>query len=221
MPSPPTNAGQTFAPEPLTHEETQILISTVSTRSISGIRLRALIAVMYGTGSRLNETLKLEPRDVDLQAGSIRIRFGKRKPRKDLSKAPNPYRVRVVGVDPANLAHLARWMDKRASLGLTARHPLFATYSEGNVGKPLDPRYVRAALKRAAERAGIDKRVHPHGLRHSLAFDLAETGVAPHVIKDQLGHESLATTDRYVSHLNPRQVIQAIQNRRPPEEPGR
>lgn len=217
MSSPPTNAGRTFAPEPLTHGETRELIAAVSVRSTSGIRLRALIAVMYGAGLRLNETLKLEPRDVDLQAGTIRVRFGKRKPSKP-GKPSNPYRTRLSGIDADNLAHLARWMDRRAVLGLGARHPVFAVYETGKEGKPLDPRYVRAALKRAADRAGLTKRVHPHGLRHSHAFDLAQTGVAPHVIKDQIGHESLAVTDRYISHLNPAQVIAAVQNRRPSED---
>lgn len=213
--SPPTNKGKTFPPEPLTHEEVGHLIATVPARSTSGVRLRAIVAVLYGAGTRLNETLKMEPRDVDLQAGTIRVRYGKRKPRKDLTKPMYPYRVRLVGIDSENLAHLARWMDRRRELGLTARHPLFATYEAGNVGKPLQPRYVRAALARAAERAGLTKRVHPHGLRHSHAFDLADK-LPAHVIKDQLGHDNLATTDRYVSHLNPVQVIRAVQNRRPP-----
>lgn len=216
MTAPPTNKGQTFAPEPLTHDEVRKLIASVPTRSTSGIRLRALIAVLYGAGARLNEALSMEPRDVDLQAGSLRIRFGKRKPRRDMTKPMNPPRVRLVGIDAENLAHLARWMDRRPDLGLTARHPLFATYETGKVGNRLDPRYVRAAIKRAAERAGVEKRVHPHGLRHSHAFDLADK-LPAHMIKDQLGHDSLATTDRYVNHLNPIQVIRAVQNRRQPE----
>lgn len=79
----------------------------------------------------------------------------------------------------------------------------------------MDPRYVRAALARAAAKAGLSKRVHPHGLRHSHAFDLAETDVDVVVIKNQLGHDGLNTTQIYVDHLNPVERIERIRNRRP------
>jgi integrase/recombinase XerD len=60
---------------------------------------------------------------------------------------------------------------------------VFATYETGNAGQPLDPRYVRAALTRYGTRAGVEKRCHPHGLRHSLAFDLAQRGILMHAIQ--------------------------------------
>jgi integrase/recombinase XerD len=62
-------------------------------------------------------------------------------------------------------------------------------------------------------RAGIDKRVHPHGLRHSLAFNLAMSGVPIHAVQAQSGHTSLATTDRYVRHLAPADVVGVMQAR--------
>lgn len=62
---------------------------------------------------------------------------------------------------------------------------------------------MKASLARLGDRAGIGKRVHPHGLRHSLAFDLAQQGVPLHHIQAQLGHSTLAVMDRYVSHLMP------------------
>ena len=80
-------------------------------------------------------------------------------------------------------------------------------------GDPINARYVRAMLRRMAERAGIEKRVHPHGLRHTHAFELANEGTPLHVIQHQLGHGSLATTDRYIRHLAPRDVIKTMQAR--------
>jgi integrase/recombinase XerD len=189
-------------PEPLTPNEVRQLLGAASQRSASGLRLRALIGVMYGSGLRLAETLSLYPRDVDLNGvGSIRVRHGKGD------------RARVVGLDPTAAALLGRWMDRRASLGLNGRHPVFATYEEGKLGQALEPRYVRQALARLGERAGIEKRVHPHGLRHSMAFDLAQHGVPTHVIQAQLGHASLAVTDRYVRHLMPADVVATMQAR--------
>jgi integrase len=58
-------------------------------------------------------------------------------------------------------------------------------------------------MPRLAIRAGIEKRVHPHGLRQTHAYELTMEGVPVPIIRQQLGHASLATTDRYVGHLAP------------------
>ena len=72
---------------------------------------------------------------------------------------------------------------------------------------------VRECFKDLARRAGIEKRVHPHGFRHTHASELAREGVPLHIIRAQLGHQDLATTARYVDHLAPWEVIDAIRNR--------
>ncbi len=201
-PVPPTDAGRKLPPEPLTATEIRQLIRAASNRSSSGIRLRAIIGVMYATGLRLAETLDLYPRDIDTQAGTVRVREGKGR------------KSRTVGINPEGAALVDRWMDRRKTLGLTSRQPAFAQYEAGKTGQHLDPRYVRAALARLGEKAGLTKRIHPHGLRHSLAFDLAQQGVPMHQIQAQLGHSSLAVTDRYVRHLMPTDVIAVMRNRK-------
>ena len=70
--------------------------------------------------------------------------------------------------------------------------------------------YVRTLLPRLARKAGIDKRVHAHGLRHTHAYELASEGTPIHVIQAQLGHASVATTDRYIKHLNPSAVVETM-----------
>ena len=67
---------------------------------------------------------------------------------------------------------------------------------------------------RVGAKAGIDKRVAPHGLRHSMAHDLMWEGVPLVLIQQQLGHSSLATTERYVNHLAPRELVETMQRRR-------
>ena len=80
-------------------------------------------------------------------------------------------------------------------------------------GTPLSPVYVRTMLPRLARKAGIDKRVHAHGLRHTHAAELASEGVPMNAIQAQLGHSSLATTDRYIRHIAPQELIKAMQGR--------
>jgi site-specific recombinase XerD len=62
-------------------------------------------------------------------------------------------------------------------------------------------------VKRRAARAEITKRVHPHALRHTHAAELVAEGVPVNVIQKQLGHVSLATTDVYLRHIAPADVI--------------
>jgi integrase len=73
---------------------------------------------------------------------------------------------------------------------------------------------ARALFKRLAKKAGIEKRCHPHGLRHSLAAELAREGLPLNLIQQQLGHCSLATTSRYLDHIAPAELINAMQSRK-------
>lgn len=198
---PPSNAGKTFRIEPLTAEEVRSLRAAVSPRYTTGKRLRALIAVLYGGGLRLQEALDLLPRDVDMENCQATIHRGKGSKR------------RVAGLDPGACADLAAWMEHRKAIGLTGRHPVFAAYSAGALGKPLDQRYVRTALARAATKAGIEKRVHPHGLRHSHAVGLEKDGVPLTVIQRQLGHASLDGTANYLARLTNEEVVDIIRAR--------
>ncbi|MGH3265933.1 MAG: tyrosine-type recombinase/integrase, partial [Trebonia sp.] len=174
------------------------LLKARSTRAPSGVRNRALIAVLWRCGLRISEALSLELRDVDLDAGTVRVRHGKGD------------RSRTVGLDEQTTALLARWIDRRKKLGPGARAPIFCTLQGGR----LDSSYVRRLLPRLARKAGIDRRVHAHGLRHTYAAELVREGTAINVIRDALGHTSLAVTDRYLRDVAPAHVIDTMRARR-------
>jgi len=91
-----------------------------------------------------------------------------------------------------------------------ARAPIFCTLQGGRI----DSSYVRRLLPRLARKAGIDRRVHAHGLRHTYAAELAREGTAINVIRDALGHTSLAVTDRYLRDVAPTHVIDTMRARR-------
>ena len=194
---PHPNQGQRFPPEVLDGDEVRALIKAASGRAPTGIRNRALLAVLYRGGLRVSEALALEPKDVDRKHGTVRILHGKGD------------RARTVGLDAGAFALVERWLEKRKALGIKRSAPLFCTLD----GRPVDSSYVRHALKRLAAKAGIEKRVHPHGLRHTHAAELAREGVAMNVIQAQLGHSSLATTSRYLAHVAPQHVVEAMRAR--------
>ncbi|MHB1568248.1 MAG: tyrosine-type recombinase/integrase [Solirubrobacteraceae bacterium] len=185
-------------PEVLSEAEAVALIRACSSRAPTGIRNRALIAVLWRSGLRISEALALELRDVDLEAGTIRVRHG------------NGDKSRTVGVDDQTAATLARWIDRRRSLSPGARSPIFCTLHGGR----LDTSYVRHLLPRLAARAGIQRRVHAHGLRHTYAAELAREKTPINVIRDALGHTSLAVTDRYLRDVAPTHVIETMRARR-------
>ena len=193
----PANKGHKYPPEVLTADEARALIEACSSRAPTGIRNRALIVAMYRGGLRAGETLALRPKDIDVAAGTITILHGKGDPR------------RVVGLDPGAMAILTRWLETRHILGISGYSPLFCTLQ----GNRLQPSYVRALRPRLARKAKIAKRVHPHGLRHTHAYELMLEGIPVPIIQQQLGHSSLATTDRYVGHLAPVELVRAMQRR--------
>ena len=193
-----TSTSRRRPPEVLTEAEAIALIRACSTRAPTGVRNRALIAVLWRSGLRISEALALELRDVDLDAGSLRVRHGKGD------------RSRTVGVDEQTSALLARWIDRRRKLSPGARSPVFCTLDGGRI----DPSYIRRLLPRLAAKAGIDRRVHAHGLRHTYAAELAREGTAINVIRDALGHTSLAVTDRYLRDVAPTHVIDTMRARR-------
>jgi site-specific recombinase XerD len=180
-----------------TADEVRQLIEACSNRAPTGIRNRALIVAMYRGGLRAGETLALRPKDVDTAAGTLTVLHGKGD------------RRRVVGLDPGAMAIVSRWLEARHTLGFNGHTALFCTLQ----GKPLKSSYVRTLLPRLAEKAHVEKRVHPHGLRHTHAYELMMEGVPVPIIQQQLGHTSLATTDRYVSHLAPVDLISHMQQR--------
>ena len=71
------NRGKKLTPEPLTEEEALLLIGACSSRGPSGVRNKALVTLLWRTGLRCTEALDLAMRDVNLKAGTVRVREGK------------------------------------------------------------------------------------------------------------------------------------------------
>lgn len=192
-----TGKGQRFAVEVLSADEVRMLMKACSRRGACGVRDRAMIAVMFRCGLRLAEALALTPNDVALESGAVNVRCGK------------GGKQRFVGADPETIALVGHWLDVRSRWSVRSDSPLFCTLE----GAALWPENVRKKLKVLAARAGISKRVHPHGLRHSFAAELAGEKVDLRVIQNALGHSNVAVTNTYISHLPAGAVIDTMKAR--------
>jgi len=197
LPVKPWNKGLKLPVEILSEREVNQLVNAVSRRGHTGVRNRALISLIYRTGLRISEALALSVKDVDTQGGTVRVLHGKGN------------KARTTAIDPGGAAIVDVWLAKRVELGIPRAAPLFCTLAGGR----MSDRYVRAMVKRVAARAGLDKRVHPHGLRHTHASELAREGVPVNVIQSQLGHSNLSTTSTYLNHISPAHLVTVIQRR--------
>ena len=194
----PGNRGKTYPAEVFTPDEIQALFAQMSPHTWLGSRNRALIGTLYRAGLRHSEALDLMIHDVDLGGGAIHVLRGKGMKR------------RTVGIDSGAIDLIRTWLEIRpCQPKATPSAPLFCTF-EGN---KLSRSYLCTLLPRLAKRAGITKRVYPHGLRHTHAYELMMESIKMPIIQRQLGHTSLATTDRYLSHIAPKQVIEAVRKR--------
>jgi integrase len=202
----PPNYGKRYPAVVFTREETRALMKAFSRRGSAGIRNAAITALLYRSGVRINEALSAPLGDVDLDAGTFYVRY----PKRDKKGRSRP---RTVGLDAETVALLERWLKRRRELAISGRAPLFCQVQDPRRGQPMNATGYRDALQRAAARAGIEKRVHPHGFRHSFAFDWVQEARPLNQLQAALGHRYLSTTAHYADHLNPRDMLDTMRGR--------
>ena len=196
-----TTKGRKFHPQAYTTAEVEQLIAACSPTSPTGKRNRALIVVLWRGALRCEEALQLKVHDLDRRRGTIRVMHGKGR------------RARTVAIEPRAWAVLELWLLARQELGVPRSAPVFCAAGghRSATGAPLSSRYVRLLMAQLGAKAGLEKRVHAHGLRHSRAAEMADEGIPVHMISVALGHSNVGTTDRYILHLgHERQVLDAM-----------
>ncbi len=185
-------------PQFLTVEEVERLLDAPNVQRPQGVRDRALLEVMYGSGLRVSETVGLELPHLDLQDGLVRVRG---KGAKD----------RVVPLTDAAVHWLSAYLDRvRPAWNLRGSNRVFLTRRGGVLTRVA----VWKLLRKYARRAGIDKDVHPHMLRHSFATHLLMGGMDLRTLQALLGHASLNTTQIY-THLDLARLREAVRKYHP------
>ncbi len=155
----------------------------------AGARDRAVLEVIYGAGLRVSECSALELGDLETDGGRARVRVVRGKGGKE----------RLVPLGTRAAQAVAAYLDVRGAL-VKPKSPPHALFL-GDRGGRMGPRSIRALVYRRCEQTGARARVGPHGLRHSFATHLLESGADLRTIQSMLGHASLSTTQRY-THLS-------------------
>lgn len=168
----PHNKGMRYPPDPPRAEEI-ILVMRQAGDGRHGLRIRALIALLWRGGLRISEALALNETDVDERRGSLLVRHGKGDKRRE------------AGMDTFGFEQIAAWMAHRTML---PPGPLLCVIDGATRGRRWSCTAARRELRRLAVQAGVRRRFAPHQLRHAHAVELAREGVAVNIIQRQLGH---------------------------------
>jgi site-specific recombinase XerD len=166
-------------PDVLSREEVQRLIE-----SADNPRHRVWLLMLYATGLRREELVQLKVNDVDRARMLIHIHQGKGNEDRDVMLSPRP------------LEELREYWLRTSFRPKTYLFPGGGRAHATDV--PMSAKSVFHAVKHAAQRAGLKKRVHPHTLRHCFATHLLEAGADLRTIQLLLGHADLKTTSRYL-----------------------
>ena len=170
-------------PSFLTVEETVSLLKAPDLETPQGLRDRCLMELIYASGLRVSELANLNMEQINLDTCEIRV----------LGKGSKE-RIVLIG-EPAAKA-LSDYLYKgrpqlKANIG--DRYAIFLN----NKGDRLSERMIQKILNKYARLAGIDKKVHPHLLRHTFATHMLDGGADLRVVQELLGHSNLATTQIY------------------------
>ena len=180
-------------PEVLTVDEVQRLLASPTLDDPLYFRDRALLELAYGAGLRVSEWITLGVRDLVLEEALVRV-FGKGS--KERLVPIGRQAIAAVAIYVRELRPRLEKGEGKGVLFLNAR------------GQPLTRMGAWKILQRHVERAGIEKRVTPHTLRHSFATHLLEGGADLRAVQEMLGHADISTTQIY-THVD-REYLRSV-----------
>ncbi len=169
-------------PKVLSEQEVEALLAAPDTGTELGLRDRSMLEVLYACGLRVSELISLQPAQVNLQQGVIRV-MGKGN------------KERLVPLGEEAISWLERYLGESRPDLLAGRvcDSLFVTRR----GEAMTRQAFWYMVKRHAQVAGIDKPISPHTLRHAFATHLLNHGADLRVVQMLLGHSDLSTTQIY------------------------
>lgn len=186
-------------PQMLTKEEVEKLLRSPNTGQVLGLRDRAMLELMYATGLRISEIINLKLEDLHLTMGTLQT----------LGKG---HKERIVPVGDEAIKWVNRYLEEARPKLLKQKRSnyLFLNFHGNNLTR----QGVWKNLKAEVRKAGIQKNITPHTLRHSFATHILENGADLRIVQELLGHADISTTQIY-THLSNKQLAD-IYNRAHP-----
>nr|HID59341.1 tyrosine recombinase XerC [Desulfobacterales bacterium] len=181
-----------YIPNFLQVDEMFRLLDAFNDDSLLGLRNQAILETLYSTGIRISELVSLNVSDIDFQRGLIRV-LGKGR------------KERIVPIGKKALTAIQKYRKKLIEERRTdVRIDKEALFLNSH-GTRLTTRSVARILKKRVEASALECPVSPHGIRHTFATHMLDSGADLRVVQELLGHVSLSTTQKYthvsVDHL--------------------
>ena len=178
--------GEKKLPQILTGKEVELLLAQPVCSDAKGYRDKAMLEVMYATGMRVSELVELNVEDVNLELSVV--------------KCGGEKKSRVIPLYPAALRALTDYIQEaRPTLIVEpAESALFVNIS----GTRMSRQGFWKILKFYQAKAGIEKEITPHTLRHSFAVHLLENGADLDSLQELMGHSDISSTQMYAHMLN-------------------
>jgi len=173
-------------PQVLTQTEVKRLMEACNQKNKTAKRDRAILELLYATGMRVSELVNLKIEDLYLDIGFIRCK-GKGK------------KERLLPLSELSKKLLEEYLEIYRPKILKNRNSEYVFVN--NRAKPLSRQSIWKMIKHYARKAGINKKITPHTLRHSIATHLLERGANLRFVQEILGHRNLSTTQIY-THIN-------------------
>tara|TARA_Y100000992_G_scaffold143294_1_gene95115 strand:- start:1080 stop:1997 length:918 start_codon:yes stop_codon:yes gene_type:complete len=190
-------------PEFLTIDEIDLMVSQIDRSKSDGERNIAILEVLYGCGLRVTELIELKISEIYWKEGFIRI-IGKGN------------KERLVPLGKIASKHLKIYLNEIRVHQKIDNQFVDHVFINKN-GKKLSRVMIFKIIKKLTEKAGIQKNVSPHTLRHSFATHLVEGGADLRAVQEMLGHQSITTTEIY-THLDKNYLKQNILDYHPLEK---
>ncbi len=177
----------------LNRDKVEKLLAQPELSNPAGFRDRAILEVLFSTGLRVSELVKLNRDQIDLEKREFGV----------IGKGRRP---RVVFLSHRAADWLARWLDRRDDkwrpvfVRFSGKRPPITTDGEQ---MRLTSRSVQRILDKYCRQAQLPIKISPHGLRHSFATDLLSNGAGLRDVQEMLGHKNIATTQIYTHVTRP------------------
>lgn len=187
-------------PKALSQDDVNMLINSPDTSNLLGMRDKAILELLYGSGLRVSEVANLTSEDINLEAQFLTVREGK------------GGKDRVVPLTPISCNAISLYINNRFSTKPEWREEKHIFLN--HLGTPLTTRSIARLVDKYARKLAMMMNITPHQFRHSFATHLLNNGADIRAVQEMLGHASLSTTQIY-TRISKEKLMQTYRNCHP------
>ena len=191
---------QRLLPKALSQEDVNMLLNSPDSTTLLGMRDKAILELLYGSGLRVSEVSNLTSENINLEAQTVIVREGK------------GGKDRIVPLTPLSCQAISLYINNRFSTKPEWREEKHIFLN--HLGTPLTTRSIARLIDKYARQLAMMMNITPHQFRHSFATHLLNNGADIRAVQEMLGHASLSTTQIY-TRISKEKLLQTYRSCHP------